>query len=365
VINRGTFSLNTSETERVNINNVPGIRLTDPLRNARNNDMNQQPNFPTSSRGLHRNMRNDDMNEQPYFPTNPVRIGRNNDINEQPNLPTSSRGLLRNVRNNDINEQSYFPTNPLQSRRSDIMNEQRTLPTSSIGNIAGEQRTLPTSSIGNIAGNRPSNEEIIASENRLNSARQNFNATRQREILLGNELRRRSRATDILPNATVATLASNSLGVNNPGQLPHTPNLELRSTLTNFDFTSPLRLAPSDQPDRTGAYRMHLTPRRQRRASITGSPAPLAPSAAATRRRSMSVSAEGKGASVTVTEAEDRFGKMANLECKICMDKVVECAIRPCGHACACYECARHLQFSLGRCPICRGVIAEAIRIYW
>jgi len=266
--------------------------------------------------------------------TNPLQNGRNNDINEQSNLPTSSSGNIAGDR---------------------VGGEENTASENRL--IAGENQLTATRQPAISSENRlnATHQRAIASQNRLIDSETRLNATRQRAIFLLNELRSRSRARDT------------SLGVNNPGQSPHTPNLELRSTLSNFAFNnSPLRLAPVDQPDRTGAYGMHLTPRRQRRASITGSPAPLAPSASAVpRRRSMSVSAEGKGTSVTVTEAEDRFGKMANLECKICMDNVVECAIRPCGHACACYECARHLQFSLGRCPICRGVIAEAIRIYW
>jgi len=143
---------------------------------------------------------------------------------------------------------------------------------------------------------------------------------------------------------------------------PQTPNLDQRPTLSaTFDFPSPLRLAPTAHaPADRATYQ--LTPRPQRRTSFSGSPAPPR---GESRRRSMSVSMEGNGPCVTAAKTEDSRGKMANLECKICMDEQVECAFKPCGHACACYDCARHLGFRLGRCPICRGVIAEIIRIYW
>jgi len=143
---------------------------------------------------------------------------------------------------------------------------------------------------------------------------------------------------------------------------PQTPNIDLRPTLSEtFDFPSPLRLAATGHaPADRATYQ--LTPRPQRRTSFSGSPAP--PNGES-RRRSMSVSMEGNGPCVTAAKTEDSRGKMANLECKICMDEQVECAFKPCGHACACYDCARHLGFRLGRCPICRGVIAEIIRIYW
>jgi len=145
---------------------------------------------------------------------------------------------------------------------------------------------------------------------------------------------------------------------------PQTPNQE-NQRLPTF-FNSPLRLneAPSAPPERGTAYQ--LTPRPQRRASIT-SPAPESSSdlPSSRRRRSMSVSAGPKGASVAAASAKDGCGEMASIECKICMDKTVECAIMPCGHACACYSCARYMYFTMAKCPICRGTIAEVIRIYW
>lgn len=145
---------------------------------------------------------------------------------------------------------------------------------------------------------------------------------------------------------------------------PQTPHHDLRPSLplSTFNFPSPLRLSPTSESPQSDRF-YQLTPHPRRRVSFSGSPAP--PPRGESRRRSMSVSIEDKASSVTATKTEDGGGKMANLECKICMDEMVECAFKPCGHACSCYDCARHLRFSLGRCPICRAVITEVIRIYW
>ena len=53
-------------------------------------------------------------------------------------------------------------------------------------------------------------------------------------------------------------------------------------------------------------------------------------------------------------------------ECAICFDKPVQAAIAPCGHACACLECAIKLQERAPRtCPICRGPIASVLRLHF
>ena len=46
--------------------------------------------------------------------------------------------------------------------------------------------------------------------------------------------------------------------------------------------------------------------------------------------------------------------------CKICLDKTIDCVIQPCGHLCACLECARALK----KCPVCRVKITEIIKVY-
>merc|ERR1719431_146673 len=50
---------------------------------------------------------------------------------------------------------------------------------------------------------------------------------------------------------------------------------------------------------------------------------------------------------------------VAQLECKICLDKKINTVILPCGHACCCRECAVQLQYATweSTCPICRTKI--------
>ncbi|RZC35724.1 neuralized-like [Asbolus verrucosus] len=53
-------------------------------------------------------------------------------------------------------------------------------------------------------------------------------------------------------------------------------------------------------------------------------------------------------------------------ECAICYENAAEAALYPCGHMCMCYDCAR-LQWrdkGTGRCPMCRAVIKDVIKIY-
>ncbi|VVC36220.1 Hypothetical protein CINCED_3A011791 [Cinara cedri] len=51
-------------------------------------------------------------------------------------------------------------------------------------------------------------------------------------------------------------------------------------------------------------------------------------------------------------------------ECAICFERKVDCALYTCGHLCMCYECAKKQWVRLGRCPICRAVIKDVIKIY-
>lgn len=51
-------------------------------------------------------------------------------------------------------------------------------------------------------------------------------------------------------------------------------------------------------------------------------------------------------------------------ECSICFERAVDCALYTCGHLCMCYECAKKQWVRLGRCPICRAVIKDVIKIY-
>eukprot|EP01006_Ploeotia_vitrea_P012884 TRINITY_DN33957_c0_g1_i1.p1 TRINITY_DN33957_c0_g1~~TRINITY_DN33957_c0_g1_i1.p1 ORF type:complete len:277 (-),score=2.94 TRINITY_DN33957_c0_g1_i1:201-995(-) len=50
-------------------------------------------------------------------------------------------------------------------------------------------------------------------------------------------------------------------------------------------------------------------------------------------------------------------------ECCICMTAPKEAVLVPCGHICACVECANQLQRT-SRCPICRQSITQVIKGY-
>ncbi|KAL0911394.1 hypothetical protein M5K25_019531 [Dendrobium thyrsiflorum] len=50
--------------------------------------------------------------------------------------------------------------------------------------------------------------------------------------------------------------------------------------------------------------------------------------------------------------------------CCICCEAQVDTLLYRCGHMCACYKCAQELQWSSGRCPICRSLIADVVRAY-
>ena len=48
------------------------------------------------------------------------------------------------------------------------------------------------------------------------------------------------------------------------------------------------------------------------------------------------------------------------VECSICLDQSINCALTPCGHACCCLDCASTIEI----CPLCRIVIENPLRIY-
>ncbi|RYG50356.1 hypothetical protein EON66_11930, partial [archaeon] len=49
-----------------------------------------------------------------------------------------------------------------------------------------------------------------------------------------------------------------------------------------------------------------------------------------------------------------------SLECKICMEAVIDTLFVPCHHLAACKSCAAVLH----TCPICRASITERLRIF-
>ena len=54
----------------------------------------------------------------------------------------------------------------------------------------------------------------------------------------------------------------------------------------------------------------------------------------------------------------------AGRQCVICQDGMKTHAIVPCGHKCLCSECAATHANTLSECPMCRGLMTAAIRIY-
>ncbi|PKA46677.1 putative E3 ubiquitin-protein ligase LUL3 [Apostasia shenzhenica] len=61
-------------------------------------------------------------------------------------------------------------------------------------------------------------------------------------------------------------------------------------------------------------------------------------------------------------EAKWRQGRKDT--CCICCEAQVDSLLYRCGHMCACFKCAQELQWSSGRCPICRSLIVDVVRAY-
>jgi len=64
----------------------------------------------------------------------------------------------------------------------------------------------------------------------------------------------------------------------------------------------------------------------------------------------------------TGVDARERQSNKRHREhnCAVCWSKAPEVAFDPCGHVCACRQCAA----SLTSCPLCRGNISKRLRIY-
>ncbi|XP_056163479.1 flocculation protein FLO11-like isoform X2 [Syzygium oleosum] len=50
--------------------------------------------------------------------------------------------------------------------------------------------------------------------------------------------------------------------------------------------------------------------------------------------------------------------------CCVCYEKQVDSLLYRCGHMCACLKCAHEMQWSSGKCPICRAPIVDVVRAY-
>uniref|UniRef100_A0A5B6YL05 RING-type domain-containing protein n=2 Tax=Davidia involucrata TaxID=16924 RepID=A0A5B6YL05_DAVIN len=70
---------------------------------------------------------------------------------------------------------------------------------------------------------------------------------------------------------------------------------------------------------------------------------------------SHSVGGEGK---------ESLNGASRKRSCCVCYEMQVDSLLYRCGHMCTCFKCARDLQWSTGKCPICRTPIVDVVRTY-
>lgn len=64
--------------------------------------------------------------------------------------------------------------------------------------------------------------------------------------------------------------------------------------------------------------------------------------------------------------SDNKGGNSGSGDCAVCLEKPIQAAIVPCGHACACLECAKAIQDGASKaCPICRGPIVSVLRLHF
>ena len=90
----------------------------------------------------------------------------------------------------------------------------------------------------------------------------------------------------------------------------------------------------------------------------TDSPAPLVTSVKLVTRTQAVETADA--CEVRMQQA----GNASGGACCICLTSAVTCAMPPCGHYCACAECASSWESGSGICPLCRRPVQAVLRIY-
>ncbi|KAK3189090.1 hypothetical protein Dsin_028651 [Dipteronia sinensis] len=68
--------------------------------------------------------------------------------------------------------------------------------------------------------------------------------------------------------------------------------------------------------------------------------------------------------SVSVMANNSLVGAPKRRTCCICYEMQVDSLLYRCGHMCTCLKCAHELQWSTGKCPICRAPIDDVVRAY-
>lgn len=60
----------------------------------------------------------------------------------------------------------------------------------------------------------------------------------------------------------------------------------------------------------------------------------------------------------------EEYGRESNPLCSVCFYKRPNCLFLPCKHYGMCYQCSKTLQNSTNKCPLCREVVKEIIRVF-
>ena len=69
-------------------------------------------------------------------------------------------------------------------------------------------------------------------------------------------------------------------------------------------------------------------------------------------------------AAAAVEIAEDLRRLRESRLCCVCLRKERDAVLLPCRHEIMCEGCARHVEGSSRRCPLCRGAIESTIRVF-